>query len=280
MLQSISLNSYWKFRTDREDAGLGKNWNNHVPEHTEEIQVPSCWNEMKEDMLHYDGVAWYFKEFFFKKDSSKRCTLFFHGVNYKCDIWLNGSVAGSHTGGFTPFELDITSLLNDGNNLLAVRVDSRIGKYTIPPAGVDWFNYGGIYRDVCLNMTGESWIEDVTVKTFMDGRVEIALQAGNFKSSEPFTASISIADRVRGEFLFSAEKCLRSPREIYDIKLEDPKLWSPQSPFLYDFKIELHKNGRAMDTWEHRIGVRELSIKDRKVLLNGKPILLRRVLQA
>jgi len=150
MLNSMSLNSYWRFITDENNKGLALSWNREIPQDAGNIPVPSCWNEWKEEMRNYDSVAWYFKEIVINKHRDiERNVLMFYGVNYSCDVWINGEFAGNHTGGFTPFEFDITRLIKFGErNLISVRVDSRLSKFTVPPMGVDWYNYGGIFRDV------------------------------------------------------------------------------------------------------------------------------------
>ncbi len=277
MLKEISLNSYWKFKLDEADEGLAKGWNETTPEEVEEIWVPSCWNELREELYEYEGIAWYFKMFTFKEiEEIRRYTLFFNGVNYKCDIWLNGGAMGAHTGGFTPFEIDISnSLVLNGVNNLAVRVDSTISNMTSPPIGVDWFNYGGIFRDVSIRGTGESWIEDITVVTKMDGEVKITADIGNFDPDSHYSLNLRVDDRERVEPVCHMEKDLQSSKETFGVSIHNPRLWSPGNPFLYEFEVSLSKNGKRMDAWTHRIGVREFSIKDRKVLLNNEVIYLR-----
>ncbi|MDD4494017.1 MAG: beta galactosidase jelly roll domain-containing protein, partial [Eubacteriales bacterium] len=145
MLDRLSLNSYWKFALDKEDKGKEKEWYSSIPDNASDIYVPACWNECDDEWYHYEGLAWYFKKFMFKLNPEvKRNVLFFNGVNYSCEIWLNGQLAGSHVGGFTPFEIDVTGLLNNNaENFIAVRVDNTMTRMTVPPIGVDWFNFGG-----------------------------------------------------------------------------------------------------------------------------------------
>ena len=277
MLKEVSLNSYWEFKLDRKNEGLGNEWYTAIPDNADNIWVPSCWNESDEELFDYEGVAWYFRKFIFKEiQDVKRYVLFFYGVNYKCDIWLNGKAVGSHTGGFTPFEIDITeSLVIDGENLIAVRVDSEINNMTSPPIGVDWFNYGGIYRDVSIMGTGESWLEDVTVVTKMNGEVAVTIDIGNFTAAGDYSVNLTVDDKDRMEAVYDVTEKITCGKKAICLGVENPKLWSPDSPFLYDFKICLKKNDKPMDYWTHRIGIREFSISNRKVLLNGEVIYLR-----
>lgn len=277
MLKEISLNSFWGFKFDKADQGLGHKWYEAVPEVVENIWVPSCWNELGEELNDYEGIAWYFKKFNFEElPEVKRYILFFHGVNYKCEVWLNGRSVGTHTGGFTPFEADLTeALVINGQNTITVRVDSTITNMTSPPIGVDWFNYGGIFRDVSIIGTGESWIDDVTVVTKMSGQVEIAVKVGNFQPEDSNVLNITIADKAMLKPVCNLNLELTASEQLVSVTVADPKLWSPDNPFLYDFEICLKRNGVSMDYWSHRIGIREFSIRDRKVLLNGEVINLR-----
>ncbi len=277
MIEKISLNSYWKFATDREDEGRNKGWQASIPAEAEDIWVPSCWNEHREELYHYEGVAWYFKKFFFKRgEGIKRNVLFFYGVNYKCEIWLNGRPAGSHTGGFTPFEIDVTGLLTeDGENLLVLRVDSALNDMTSPPLGVDWFNYGGIFREVYLNGTGEAWLEDITVLTEISGKVTIRLDIGNFSNGGEYELETEIFDACRLNTVHSSERKLSNPSGAFSVSISNPRLWSSADPFMYEFRLVLKRSGAVTDRWEHKIGIREFSIKDRKIFLNGEPIFLR-----
>ncbi|MFA6309162.1 MAG: glycoside hydrolase family 2 TIM barrel-domain containing protein [Clostridia bacterium] len=277
MIEQISLNSFWKFRLDRENIGKTKEWFRNTPENVVDMYVPSCWNEADDEWLHYEGVAWYFKEFHFKKnDEIKRNVLFFNGVNYMCEVWLNGQFAGSHTGGFTPFEIDVTNLLKaNQENTLAVRVDSTISQFTVPPIGVDWFNYGGITREVYLNGTGESWIDDVFVKTKINGEIDIKLQLGGYKKQDGDQVHIEILDRECAKTMVESYEIILNENPTIGLHIENPNLWSPDSPYLYNFEISLLRKGKIIDRWTHKIGVREFSKKDRRIYLNNKPIMLK-----
>ena len=277
MIEKTSLNSYWKFKIDMEDMGRKDGWYESIPAEAEDIWVPSCWNELREELYHYEGTAWYFKKFMFRRSEGiKRNVLFFSGVNYKCEIWLNGHPAGSHVGGFTPFEIDVSDLLlQDRENLLVLRVDSTIGDMTSPPIGVDWFNYGGIFREVYLNGTGDSWLDDVTVLTGMDGEIKFNIDIGNFDVKGIWELDLEIFDRDELLAVHTSSRKLSASGNSFVTSISKPKLWSPDSPFMYEFKLVLKCCGAMVDKWEHKIGIREFSIKDRKILLNGKPILLR-----
>ena len=277
MITNKSLNSTWKFVIDEKNEGLDKGWQSFIPDHSEDIWVPSCWNELREELLHYEGPAWYYKKLVYKKTSGvTRNILFFHGVNYRCEVWLNGKSVGRHVGGFTPFEIDVTGHLNaETENLIAVWVDSTINDMTSPPIGVDWFNYGGIFRDVSLIGTGESWLDDITVITGMSGEIEVTADIGNYSGDSDYSLSIRICDPTKVKPVYEEKSVIKSPKSVLKLNIDNPRLWSPETPFLYEFELVLMKDGRIVDRWEHKIGIREFSIKDRKILLNGRQINLR-----
>ncbi len=277
MIEQIGLNSYWNFKLDNEDIGKSKEWYKKIPDDVTELYVPSCWNEADDEWLHYEGVAWYFKKFHHKKNNEiKRNVLFFNGVNYSCEVWLNGKLAGSHIGGFTPFEIDVTNLLvNDGDNFIVVRVDSKMTILTVPPIGVDWFNYGGITREVYLNGTGESYIDDVFVKTKINGDIEINLKFGDYKAQDGDMVNVKILDNESVGIIEDKNFKITNNEINIGLKIENPKLWSPENPYLYNFQISLIKNNTISDKWQHKIGVREFSRKNRRIYLNNKPIMLR-----
>lgn len=224
MIESISLNSYWKFKTDADDLGRSQLWYLAAPADTEDIRVPSCWNELRESLYHYEGVAWYFKKFMFRKSAGiERNVLFFYGVNYQCEVWINGKLAGAHTGGFTPFEVDAMGLLIDGSeNLLVLRVDSTIGTMTSPPIGVDWFNYGGIFREVWLNGTGESWLDDVTILTAMSGSITIKSCIGSFDGASQYSLDIGIFDREALTQVHTSTERISGSAEAFTVRLPSP----------------------------------------------------------
>lgn len=277
MLKEMSLNSYWKFKPDEADEGLKNNWNENVPGDTEDIWVPSCWNELREELFEYEGIAWYFKKFVFEKmEDVDRYMLFFYGVNYRCRIWVNGREAGAHTGGFTPFEVDITGLLVlNGKNVITVRVDSAITNMTSPPIGVDWFNYGGIFRDVSIAGTGASWIDDITVVTKMDGNVRLSVDVGNYNADNDYSINVLVKDREKCGSICNISESVQNGKKAVELTVQNPKLWSPDNPFLYDFEVSLTCNNKLADVWTHRIGIREFSIENRKILLNNEVIYLR-----
>src|SRR5690606_30605206 len=130
------------------------------------------------------GTLWYKRDFVISPKNNKRYLLYFGAVNYECHVYLNGKKLGVHKGGFTPFQFDVSGKLNDGNNFVVLMVDNTRKKDEIPTINTDWWNYGGITRDVMLVETPPVYIEDYKVqlskdnKEFIEGFIQMK---GNHK---------------------------------------------------------------------------------------------------
>ena len=126
------------------------------------LNVPGDFNSQLPELTYYESSVWYKKTFNYTK-TDKRLFLHFGAVNYLADVYLNGEKIGSHEGGFTPFQFEITDKVKDQNRIV-VRVNNQRRKDGIPATGYDWFNYGGINRDVNLIETPSSFIEDYFIQ--------------------------------------------------------------------------------------------------------------------
>lgn len=117
------------------------------------LNVPSDWNSQMPELKYYEGTIWYARRFDVAKDSGGRLFLYFGAVSYRCRIYLNGQEIAQHEGGFTPFQVEITDAVKEKNNFLAVEVNNTRRVDAIPAMAFDWWNYGGITRDVFLIRT-------------------------------------------------------------------------------------------------------------------------------
>jgi beta-glucuronidase len=190
--KSTSLNGQWKYIVDPYENGFynyryepfeeqknpqkGAFFTNSKPENNSDlieydfdkmdsILVPSDWNTQKEKLFYYEGTIWYKKSFdYLKTNNNNRVFVYFDASNYLTDVYLNGKKLGQHTGGFTPFNFEITELLKDKENFLVVKVDNKRKKEAVPTLNTDWWNYGGITRDVKLIETSETYIKDYFIQ--------------------------------------------------------------------------------------------------------------------
>jgi 6-phosphogluconolactonase/glucosamine-6-phosphate isomerase/deaminase len=281
MLKRICLTGWWKIKFDEEDQGEHLGWPDHTPEDCRDINISSCWNEVFPDRFHYDGIAWYFKDLFFRsEDLDERILICFEGVNYRCDIYLNGQLTGKHEGGFTAFSVPIDQALKaNALNRLAIKVDSRLDDNTLPPSGVDWFNYGGIYRPIYIETGKSAYLVDYTIKTRIDGTVSIISRLINSGLDGSFQLRAKIAD-VSGQGIVQdeSEVTIKSGdvQDIrQDIQIPNPILWKLHDAYLYTLTLEVSDaRGEVCDTRIKRFGVREFGVKGQKLLLNGAEIKL------
>ena len=123
--------------------------------------VPGDWNTQKEKLFYYEGSLWYKTSFdYTPANLTNRTFLYFGAANYQADVYLNGQKLGKHIGGFTPFNFEITQILRPRDNFLILKVDNKRVKDGVPTLNTDWWNYGGLTRDVKLIETTATFIAD------------------------------------------------------------------------------------------------------------------------
>ena len=281
MLKHIELTGWWQIQFDEEDQGRALGWAQTPPEGCLAINVPACWNEVFPERFHYDGIAWYFKDLYIEPGQlAERTSLCFEGANYFCEAFVNGQPVGTHEGGFTPFSFPVThALKEDAVNRLAIRVDSRLGERTLPPSGVDWFNYGGIYRPVSLESTRAAYIDGYTLKTKLDGTVALSVRLANAGTGGMYQLRVEIRDalgRVAARDEATLTLGVDEQREIRpSLAIPAPTLWKLRDAYLYTLRLQLvDERGQVCDRAAQRFGVREFGMDGHKLLLNGEEIKL------
>ena len=232
------------------------------------LHVPGDWNTQKPELYYYEGCVWYRRLFTPEKiREGKRYFLYFGAANYESVVGLNGEILGSHKGGYTPFNFEVTGKLADGRNSLVVLVDNTRRREDVPTVNFDWWNYGGITRSVYLVETPETFIRDYRIGLAPGSRTRIEgwAQLDGSQAAQKVTVSIPalgaeievVADAT-GFAAFS-----------FDADLE---LWTPENPVLYPVILS-----SETDEVRDRIGFRTIETRGSQVLLNGAPVLLRGV---
>ncbi|HBY54568.1 MAG TPA: glycoside hydrolase family 2, partial [Marinilabiliales bacterium] len=128
------------------------------------LKVPGDFNSQMCELTWFEGTVWYKKLFDYTKQDGKRLFLHFGAVNYMADVYLNGEKIGSHEGGYTPFQFEITGKVKNGGNAIIVKANNNRMGNGLPGYGFDWFNYGGITRDVDLIETNITYIDDYFIQ--------------------------------------------------------------------------------------------------------------------
>jgi beta-glucuronidase len=230
------------------------------------LAVPGDWNSQDNKLLYYEGTMWYKKNFRVMPQQGRRYFLYFGAVNYEAHVYLNGKKLGIHRGGFTPFEFEVTGQLKDGDNFVVVKADNTRKKDEIPTVNTDWWNYGGITRDVLLASTPATFIADYKVQLAKDDmdRVEGYVQLRGPAVSQEVTVSIPAAG-MRWSVRTDA-----TGRAVFSVPVKKLTYWSPEHPQLYDVTLQC-----ASDEVKDRIGFRTIQVKGQDLLLNGRRVFLR-----
>lgn len=229
------------------------------------LKVPGDWNSQS-TMLHlYEGLVWYQRDFDYQPRDHHRTFFHIGAANYKAIVWVNGSKVCVHEGGFTPFDCEVTKLLHGGKNFAVVAVDDMRQANGVPTLNTDWFNYGGLTRDVSLVDVPDSFVDDYDLhlnrgRTAIEGWVHVQGASPGAK------VNVSIP-----ELHLDAEAALNSEGNgTIAISAKDLLLWSPQQPKLYRVVIR-----SGDDTLEDDMGFRTVEVSGSRILLNGTPIFLR-----
>ena len=282
----ISLNGDWNYIVDVQEEGYydyrmnPTPWGfflNAKPQHPEDLieydfdkaatmAIPSDWNTKDDRLFFYEGTVWFKKSFQYNKKPNKRAILYFGAVNYEAIAYLNGKILGIHEGGFTAFNYDVTDIINDGENFVIVKVDNKRKKENVPTQIFDWWNYGGITRDVYIVETDEVYIENYKFDLDKATKNQIYFSINLNKKSAGQSVEISIPElKIRQSFTSDRNGVIAGV-----LTAKNLTLWSPENPKLYNVELKL-----GASTLKDEIGFRTIETQGKKILLNGKPIFLR-----
>ena len=286
--EAIPLNGDWHYIVDVQEEGYydyrmnPTRWgffNNAKPQRPEDLieydfdaaptmHVPGDWNTQDERLFFYEGTVWLQRYFDYQPLSDRRALLYFGAVNYDCYVYVNGKKAGHHVGGFTPFNFDVTDLLHEGRNFVIVKVDNKRSASAVPTQIFDWWNYGGITRDVLIVSTSPTYIENYSLqlgkavkgkKRFLD----FSLQLNRKVAGREVTLSIPEL-KLKKMFTTDDDGCINSTLSA------TPTLWGPKNPKLY--RVEIETDG---ETISDSIGFRTIETRGKQILLNGEPVFLK-----
>ncbi|MFN0256938.1 glycoside hydrolase family 2 protein [Pedobacter ureilyticus] len=274
-----SLNGKWDAIIDLYDQGRkNKIFLNKKPEtkidfyeysfdHGLRLNVPSDWNSQMPELKYYEGTIWYARRFDVAKTANNRMFLYFGAVSYRCRIYLNGKEIGQHEGGFTPFQFEVTDAVKEKDNFLAVEVNNTRQVDAIPAMAFDWWNYGGITRDVFLVSTPKVFIEDYFIQ--LDKTKADKINA-SVKLSEKVSQSVTI--EIPELQLKQTLKTDANGEVKTSFASKKIKRWSPSLPTLYKVKVSSES-----DQVEEQIGFRNVWVKGEDIYLNDKPIFLKSI---
>ncbi len=282
---TVSLNGSWHYIVDVQEEGYydyrmkPTPWGffqNAKPQKPEDLieydfdkapvmQVPGDWNTQDERLFFYEGTVWFKRAFQWHRNGNRHTLLYFGAVNYDTYVYVNGKLAGHHVGGFTPFNFDVTDMLREGDNFVVLKVDNKRHAEAVPTQIFDWWNYGGITRDVLLVDVEPVYIEDYNLQlASLEGRLlSFSVQLNKPLSGQQITLSIPEL-KIKKTLTTDAEG-----KAALSMKAK-PILWSPATPKLYQVDIQL-----GSESIRDEIGFRIIETRGKQILLNGNPIFLK-----
>lgn len=266
-------NGFYNYRYEEHANGFFKNEHPSTPQDLIEydfvasdyLNVPGDWNSQREKLEYYEGTVWYKKSFTYKVQPGKKVFLYIAAANYYAHVYLNGKKIGEHEGGFTPFNFEVTSLLKEKENFVVIKVDNKRKADGVPTLNTDWWNYGGITRDVMLIETNKTFLLDYSVQLSKSSLTNVT---ANVKLNETI-ASGEVKINIP-ELKISKTVSFQNNREARAEFTGKFQLWSPETPKLYDVQLIF-----GNDTLQDKIGFRSIETKGQDILLNGKSIFLK-----
>ena len=299
MRNERSLSGVWGFQVDPHgDVTVASlNPDRH-------IQVPLPWQAAFPDLQRYSGYAWYSRSFDLEEDwLCGEVLLHFGAVDYWCQVYVNGRLAGEHEGGYTPFTLPVKSHLHAGRNEVALRVydpaqrDISVQRWPeygpapssseppfdandIPHGKQEWYvNVGGIWQDVTLTAVPRTYIEQVSIRADIHAREAlVTVQLGGERSLAPESSvRVEVRDGEGGTWEMEMTRSEGEMEYEARVLVEAMRLWDMSDPYLYTASAVLSMPG-GNDEMVVRFGFREIATEEGRLLLNGEPIFLLSVL--
>ena len=275
-----NLNENWSYLENDTDklstANQTKNWT--------VLNLPHSWNseDATDNTPGYRRAAsWYEKQLIMPAiDANMVYQLYFEGSNITTKVYVNGKEAGNHIGGYIGFTIDITHLLKQGNNEVAVRVDNSYNPEIIPSQKSDFTIYGGITRDVWLLALPKNHIDNLKITTpkvsNQSASLNVEATITNLESTKDLKLEVALKN-PKGKIVATKKVVPNSGKTtiIFD-NIKNPELWDTQNPNLYTVSVSLLEKNKEKDQLDEKVGFRWFEFKDHgPFYLNGKRLLIR-----
>ncbi|MCR5449103.1 MAG: glycoside hydrolase family 2 protein [Solobacterium sp.] len=266
----IRLNNGWEFTSAWSDEFL------HGGAAETTVRIPHTVRELPlhyVDPEDYQMVCGYRKNVYVDKEmEGKRLFLQFDAAAHIAEVFVNGTRLCEHRSGYTAFRTEFTEAAVYGaENTVVVKLDTTENG-AVPPFGfaIDYLTYGGIYRDVWLDVRNRLMIEDVyaAADTLRSADVQVKLNG----EVHDETLMISFIDK-EGNTAF--EETYPAESRKFHLDVPHPEVWSPEKPYLYTCRVSLNRDGEIIDEWFHSFGFRTVSLTENEILINGEPVFLR-----
>src|SRR6266567_1210949 len=234
------------------------------------LKVPGDWNTQVPQLLNYEGVLWYERDFDAQPKPDTRTFIHIGAANYRSHVWVNQKRVCDHEGGYTPFDCEVTTVLHPGSNFVVIAVDATRLVDGIPSVGIDWFNYGGLTRDVSLVTVPRAFIDDYDVHLahgprFDPQNKELAGYVHVLDAPAGTTVTIDIPE-AGAKITAHTDADGTAP---FSVQAANLTLWSPETPKLYKAYLTV-----GDDSLNDDMGFRDIRVDGTRILLNGKAIFL------
>ena len=276
-----SLNGLWDFALDASDEGRSAGWWTRRLPGARQIPVPASYNDIFPESEVHDhvGDAWYQTTARVPPGwRGERIVLRFDSVTHRAVVWVDETQVAEHEGGYTPFESEITELVEPGAEMrITVAVNNVLSWQSIPPGYVedtpdgprqryfhDFFNYAGIHRPVWLYRTPTSYVGDVTVLTDLDGSVGSVRYEVETGGEEIEEVRVTLRDADGDEVAAGAGAG-------GELSVDNVHPWRPGEGYLYELTVELGPADAPIDVYSLPVGIRTVQVDGARFLINGEP---------
>jgi beta-glucuronidase len=229
------------------------------------IKVPGDWNTQRAALFFYEGPIWYERDFSYQPKEHTRIFLHVGAANYRSYLWVNGQKACEHEGGYTSFNCEVTSAVHAGQNFVVAAVDNTRHEDNVPTLETDWWNYGGLTREISLIEVPDTFIDqyDLHLKrgegSAIEGWVHVEGGQPGVKVEVEIPELGAKTSAVSGG----------DGRTTIHFAVSGLERWSPDSPKLYKVQVRA-----GQDSIDELMGFRTVETRGTEILLNGKPIFL------
>ncbi|MDQ0957976.1 beta-glucuronidase [Streptomyces sp. B4I13] len=280
--ECTSLNGLWRFAVDTEGVGRADGWWRHTLPGRREAPVPASYNDLFPDPAVHDhvGDVWYQRVIRIPgRWEGQRIVLRFDSATHRAVVWVDDTEVAAHEGGYTPFEADLTDLVEPGaEHRVTIVVDNTLSWQSIPPGYVeqtpdgprqryfhDFFNYAGLHRSVWLYTTPRTYISDITVFTRLAGSTGIVDYQIQAVGHEEHNVRVALRDADGAEVA-------RATGSTGGLTVEDVHPWRPGEGYLYHLHAELRDaDEEPTDAYTLQVGVRTVAVEGNRFLINGEP---------
>jgi beta-glucuronidase len=276
-----SLNGIWAFRLDHDGVGREQGWHSAPLPQAGAMAVPASYNDIVTDpqTRDFSGDIYYQRTVRIPRSwDGQRVTLYVESATHHATVWVDGVEVATHSGGYLPFEADLTAHVTAGQEaLVTVCVNNVLTFQTIPPGVVedtptgpkqvywhDFYNYAGLHRTVWLAASSPVHVEDVTVTTDVEGSTGVVGYAVEVAGADAEAVRVELRDED-GQVVASGSGAQGS------LEVPDVHLWQPGAAYLYDLEVQVVDGEEVLDSIHQSVGVRTVRVEGTQFLINGEP---------